>query len=121
MGDAADDAMNMEIDRNIRRERRRSAARGRGRRGRLRTDRLGGPGVAWVATLPAEPVSRRALDDLPEYSLSDPTGVVPGKVWKRNTGMTDPPTWVICEYVQVPGAPDRCKIEQRRPVVKEAA
>jgi hypothetical protein len=35
-----------------------------------------------------------------EYSSTMPTGVVPGKVWRRNLndGTSSPPEWVVCMY-----------------------
>lgn len=64
-----------------------------------------------IAHLPVERISRRTFDRLLEYSCSEPTGVVMGKVWKRNIDAypnrvehqqpspAPPPCWVICEYV----------------------
>lgn len=63
-----------------------------------------------------ERITQRLLDSLPEYSLSNPTGVVLGKVWKRNSGMTDPPTWIICEYV-ASRDPAFADIECRQPEI----
>lgn len=57
---------------------------------------------------------------LPEYSVSNPTGVVPGKRWRRHDGIHDPackePTWIIGEYVDEPQN-NRCVIVWSIPAV----
>lgn len=55
-----------------------------------------GPGVIWL--------TRDAFKALPEYSLTDPTELVPGKRWKRDANMTwtgprGRPSWWLCEYL----------------------
>ena len=37
----------------------------------------------WLKKLPRERITQRAFD-VPEYSMSNPTGTVIGKVWKCN-------------------------------------
>lgn len=70
-----------------------------------------------IAGLPVERIKRSTLDKLPEYSCSNPTGVIPGKVWKRNINAFDldhrgePPLWVLGEYVRA--APGECRTEWR--------
>jgi len=44
-------------------------------------------------------LSRKEFDALPEYSLSNPTGVIIGKQWKRKSE----DKWFLCEYVHAPG------------------
>ncbi len=80
--------------------------------------------------LPKERLSKKLFDSLPEYSCTNPTGVYPGKVWKRNlhasfwdwegmktTHAGEPPLWVLCEYVR--SKPGHCRVECRVPVVVE--
>lgn len=74
------------------------------------------------AALPTETMSHAAFKSLPEYSCSVPTGVFVGKVWKCNLSAFRPrrqsePQWVIREYVA--NGPDRCRIENRRPVIAQ--
>lgn len=68
-----------------------------------------------------EKIKQSTLDSLPEYSLSQPTGAWPGKVWKRNVrwGQGGPPEWVICEYVESPGDPNMLRTEYRQPEIVE--
>jgi hypothetical protein len=56
-------------------------------------------------------LTKKELDDLPEYSLSIPTGVFLGKKWKRNVnvGTKDGPLWVMGEYTEHPN-PELCGI-----------
>jgi hypothetical protein len=74
----------------------------------------------WYDKLTPDYVSQKALDNLPEYSLSLPTGAVAGTVWKRDIrwGRPGSPLWVICEYVDHPTDPNLLKVEHRRPVIK---
>ena len=87
--------------------------------------------------LVSDRMSRAAFDSLPEYSVTLPTGVRRGKVWKRNVvdglfGMrvhllqkelrehvaSKPALWVVCEYVATPD-PNVCAVEMRRPEIIE--
>lgn len=51
-------------------------------------------------------MTRRTFDSLAEYSASKPTGVYPGKMWKRFDGSFDreflarggKPVWLLCWY-----------------------
>lgn len=54
-----------------------------------------------------------ALMALPEYSLSNPTGVFDNKMWRR-ANRKEPGTWWICEYVPHPARPGWCQIAVRR-------
>ena len=70
-----------------------------------------------IKKLPEEKLSQKAFDSLPEYSTSEPTGVILGKAWKRNLtwGCDHEPIWVICEYVSA--GPNLASVQIRRPVV----
>lgn len=61
---------------------------------------------------------QKEFDALNDYSMSNPTGVIPGKVWKRNTRvfMGPPANWVICSYIEA-ADPKFCHIEIRVPVI----
>lgn len=63
-----------------------------------------------------------------EYSSSLPTGVIPGKRWRRRDGWFDPtcndPGWLLCEYSEpFIGADghERCKVLMKRAVIRAAA
>lgn len=63
---------------------------------------------------PIERMSQSAFDSLPEYSLSIPTLLSKGKVWKKDLGIIFPNLagcWVICEVVELDG--NKSKIESR--------
>jgi hypothetical protein len=66
-----------------------------------------------------------AFGYLPEYSATYPTGVEPGKKWKRHDGAYDPscdkPIWLIGAYEAIPDDPDRCKITMSRVLVRVPA
>jgi hypothetical protein len=74
-------------------------------------------------TLPVERLTRRAFLSLPEYSCSQPTGVVAGKVWRANPRAYPwfwPPElrgyeWLILEYVR--DGPGVCRVDIRIPEV----
>jgi hypothetical protein len=59
----------------------------------------------WLG-LPPYRLTMEQFKRLPEYSASQPTGVIPGKTWRRHNGAHDPnflrcggrPRWVICRY-----------------------
>jgi hypothetical protein len=66
-----------------------------------------------------ERITRASFEKLPEYSMSVPTGVFFGKVWRRNNKALIPdadPDWVICEYVRT-ADPGRARIDIRRPLI----
>ena len=57
------------------------------------------------------------LEHLRDYSHSTPTGVYPGKRWKRRRRIQTasgpalaPDLWDLCEYVQHPERPNTCII-----------
>jgi hypothetical protein len=56
------------------------------------------------ALMPYVTLTQAELDALPEYSHSVPTGVFPGKRWKRNERAYprgragEPPAWLLQEY-----------------------
>ena len=46
-------------------------------------------------------MTQKAFDELPESSLSNPTGTTIGKQCKMGWGRPDGPlTWYLCEYVE---------------------
>jgi hypothetical protein len=53
---------------------------------------------------------------LREYSGTLPSGVYPGKMWRRHNGIHDPqcsvPVWLLCWYGDSPH-PNRCSINSR--------
>lgn len=67
-----------------------------------------------------ERITQKALDSLPEYSKSLPTGTFRGKVWKRDANWDrskgDEAVWIIGEYVG-PAVDGKVKIEWRSPVI----
>jgi hypothetical protein len=82
---------------------------------------------AFVASLPK--YHFKSIEDmrrLPEYSATNPTGVFPGKVWRRHDGLYDrnarlnglQPRWIICTYEEIPDDPTMCKNGRYRPVVR---
>lgn len=63
-----------------------------------------------------------------EYSATLPTGVIPGKRWRRNDGHFDPtcndPGWLLCEYSEAfigADGHERCKVLMKRAVIRAAA
>jgi hypothetical protein len=73
-----------------------------------------------MSDLKKERMSRKAFESLPEYSLSNPTGTIVGKVWRRDTNWhrTRGPEadWIVCEYVSHPN-PDFVGIDYRTPEI----
>lgn len=70
-------------------------------------------------SLPAERMSKAALDSLLEYSLSLPSVTTIGKKWKRRIPAFGPLVgWAIGEYVES-GQPNRVGIEWRRVELEE--
>lgn len=57
--------------------------------------------------------------ELAEYSASRPSGVYPGKMWKRHEGLFDPRCkpedrrWLLYWYGEVDGRPDLCSNNHR--------
>jgi hypothetical protein len=78
----------------------------------------------WVDKLPVERMSQKAFDSLRDYSCSNPTGVVIGKVWRRNLTAYNAykrlppmePLWIICEYVACDD-PSMAATQYRRPEI----
>lgn len=69
-------------------------------------------------------LSKKDLDSLPEYSSTLPSGVYPGKMWKRHDGVYDPVCkvedrkWLLCWFGEVPGDPNKCSINHRSVLLK---
>lgn len=56
-------------------------------------------------------LTRKEFNDLPEYSLSLPTGTIIGKRWKCRTYGYPTETWIMGEYTPDPnGRPDHVGI-----------
>ena len=70
-------------------------------------------------------MSQSTFESLKEYSCSDPSGVYPGKMWKRNNGVYDPqflagggkPYWCLCWYDVSEKGDDWCSTKLRRIVI----
>jgi hypothetical protein len=68
-------------------------------------------------------MDRQTFERLLEYSGSMPSGVYPGKLWRRHDGAHDsrcPPErrrWLLCWYGPVPDAPSKCSINFREALV----
>lgn len=63
-----------------------------------------------------------------EYSGTMPSGVIPGKKWRRHDGCFDPtcddPGWLLCEYSEAfigDDGHERCKILMKRAVIRVPA
>lgn len=52
-------------------------------------------------------LSQEEFDKLDDYSLSNPTGVYQGKVWKRSTRFGN---WLLCRYNSDEGFIDKYEI-----------
>jgi hypothetical protein len=67
-------------------------------------------------------MSSATFEDLPEYSASRPTGVYPGKMWKRHDGAHDyefrarggKPEWLLCWYGESEIGPGYCSNHFRK-------
>lgn len=61
-------------------------------------------------------MTQRTFDALAEYSSTYPTGVYPGKMWRRDDGAYDPRpgrrVWLLCWY-GLHADPGRCSINFR--------
>lgn len=72
-------------------------------------------------------MSKNVFNQLKEYSASIPTGVYPGKMWKRYDGVFDQefiarggkPTWKLCWYGEIPNKPELCSINMRDILIVE--
>jgi hypothetical protein len=66
--------------------------------------------LVWWRQLPPMQVTWQEMRQLPEYSVTYPTGVVIGKRWRHHNGAFDQrfqraggvPRWVICQYEVAP-------------------
>ena len=66
--------------------------------------------LGWWRALPPMRVDMDVATRLPEYSMTNPTGVTVGKTWRRHNGVFDHefkrqggvPRWVICRYEEAP-------------------
>lgn len=93
--------------------------------------------LAWWRRLPTITMTLETARALPEYSVTNPTGVTPGKMWRRHNGAYDQafirddgvPRWVICRYENAPPLEERgptgeitvtpmCKVGMYRLVVR---
>ncbi len=60
---------------------------------------------------------------LAEYSATRPSGVYPGKMWKRHDGLFDAlcrpedRRWLLCWFGEVPGKPELCSNNHREILV----
>jgi hypothetical protein len=55
-------------------------------------------------------MNQHALDNLKDYSRSQPSGVYPGKMWKGLFNTLDGEKWYLCWYGEVPGRQDVCSV-----------
>lgn len=51
-------------------------------------------------------MTKATFEQLPEYSATIPSGVYPGKMWRRHDGAFDikrerPPVWMLCWFGEV--------------------
>jgi hypothetical protein len=69
--------------------------------------------MVWFAQFPEIRLSRSEFEQMPEHSLSVPTGVRPGKRWRRNetVWLQGEIVWLQGEYVEVPGDKTKCTIQ----------
>lgn len=80
----------------------------------------GQPNIASILVDDTHAVMNAAtFKQLAEYSVSTPSGVYPGKMWKRNHGMFDPDCkpqdrqWWLCWFGEVPNNPTVCSNNHR--------
>jgi len=59
----------------------------------------------------------KAFHQLLEYSESVPTGVYPGKMWKRRARGNDSDEWMLCWYVEAGIGKNNCLIRSRKILV----
>lgn len=79
----------------------------------------------WRALPPLRITMAKAVE-LPEYSATNPTGVRPGKMWRRCNGAHDQqfkraggvPRWMICTYEEIPGDDTRVKNGYYRALIR---
>lgn len=64
-------------------------------------------------------MTKSDFDSLPDYSCTIPTGVYPGKMWRRLNGLFDPLSrpedlhWCLCWY-GMSEDPEQCSVNFRR-------
>jgi hypothetical protein len=62
-------------------------------------------------------MTKAVFESLAEYSTTMPSGVYPGKMWRRHDGAHDPrctkPEWLFCWYGPTPD-PDQCSVNSRK-------
>ena len=76
--------------------------------------------------LPPMQITYAEAKALPEYSASNPTGVQPGKRWRRHNGVHDThfkkqggiPRWIIRTYEEVTGNDKIVANNWYRPVIR---
>lgn len=67
-------------------------------------------------------MTRDAFEQLAEYSSTRPSGVYPGKMWKRHDGIYDhaylaaggKPEWLLCWYGESEKGPGWCSNHHRK-------
>jgi hypothetical protein len=72
-------------------------------------------------------MSTRTFEALAEYSASRPTGVYPGKMWRRHDGAFDReflrkggrPEWLLCWYGESEIGPGYCSNHHRKIVLTD--
>lgn len=62
-------------------------------------------------------MTKAVFDSLAEYSTTMPSGVYPGKMWRRHDGSFDPrctnPEWLFCWYGRTDD-PEKCSVNFRK-------
>lgn len=70
-------------------------------------------------------MSKSTFDNLAEYSATNPSGVYPGKMWKRHDGLFDPKCnpserqWLLCWYDISSRGPEWCSNHWRKIVLTD--
>jgi hypothetical protein len=80
----------------------------------------------WWRSLPTMRITMREALELGEYSATNPTGVTPGKRWRRHNGAFDQsfkrqggvPRWIIRTYEAIPGDDKHVSNGQYRAVIR---
>lgn len=68
-------------------------------------------------------MSQKTFDSLQEYSCSVPSGVYPGKMWKRHDALFDRNSkpenrlWLLCWFSESEYGPELCAINLRRVLI----
>lgn len=63
-------------------------------------------------------MSQRTLDELADYSCTQPTGVYKGKMWKRRKEYLDESKgWWLCWYGPSEKGPEYCSVNVRSVIV----